>query len=439
MITNDLIEKIIICIISSMAISIFPVYYWHKLLNKKLNFKNKSIYISVILIALFGTLATLYLDSFTKMLIVALFMIIINYFLFSKDIKVSVASTLVSWFILMISELFLTTLIVILFPNLDPDNLSLTNLSVLNFTVFIFAFIISKFKIFFIIYKRLISITSNMRNKKLLSYTLIIISIICIFTVFSYYDWPVLLTLIVNSIISILYMVVIFQMFKAENNYQRIYGKYTNSLSSLKEYEQLMETQKIENHENKNQFLTIRTMILNNEKNVIEYIDSLVEEKIEFDEKILQKLSKIPEGGLRAIIYTKLNKIEKLKIDCDLYISKKVYGADLLRLGDSLMLDICKIIGVFLDNAIEAVQNLNDKEINIDMYMDGCYLYIEISNNYSGTIDINSIDEPGYTTKETGHGYGLSLVKDIINKNNLLENEKQLTNDYFTQILKIKM
>ena len=62
---------------------------------------------------------------------------------------------------------------------------------------------------------------------------------------------------------------------------------------------------------------------------------------------------------------------------------------------------------------------------------------IEISNSYNNIIDINKLDKRGYTSKGKQHGYGLSLVKEIINNNSLLSNEKRISKDIFTQVLKI--
>ena len=66
-------------------------------------------------------------------------------------------------------------------------------------------------------------------------------------------------------------------------------------------------------------------------------------------------------------------------------------------------------------------------------------LNITISNNYKGQIDLKRIDEEGYTTKNNEHGYGLSIVKDIVNNNKKIIVETKCNNDIFTQNLKVKM
>ena len=154
----------------------------------------------------------------------------------------------------------------------------------------------------------------------------------------------------------------------------------------------------------------------------------------------MRKTFKIPEGGLRAIIYGKLCKMDELRIKYSLDIARDVRTVDLINMDEEIVLNICKILGVFLDNAIEAVKNLKEKQITIEIYLMDGKLCIDITNNFEGKLELDKLDKEKYTTKGKNHGYGLSLVKQIINDNsNIFENEKSISRNTFTQKLKIKM
>ena len=234
-------------------------------------------------------------------------------------------------------------------------------------------------------------------------------------------------------------MSIVIYSFKTQNNYIKVYDKYNTTLNSLKEYEDILDRYKISNHENKNQLLTIRNMLPKTDKKIISYIDKIIENKLKDNEKAMAEACKIPAGGLRGLIYSKILVMKNSKINYILQISKTVKTVDLINLDDSLMLDICKVIGVYIDNAIEEVKKLKRKYINIEIYLEEKDLIISVSNNYVGMINLDKLEEKGYTSKGKDHGYGLSLTKEIIDSNKKLSNRKVITKDSFSQILKIKM
>lgn len=242
---------------------------------------------------------------------------------------------------------------------------------------------------------------------------------------------------LINSSLSIFTSVLVYTYLKTSNRYKVITEKYDLTMNTVLGYEKIIENNKISNHETRNQFRTIRNMTTN--KNLINYINSILNDNINDSEDILIEVSKIPSGGLRGLIYTKLLYMKENNINYELHVDKKVNVSRINKIESNCMVDICKIVGVFLDNAIEAVQKLDEKNITIELYVENKNLIISITNNFAGYIDAENLDKAGYTTKSSGHGYGLRLVKDIISKNERLENDREIYEDNFTQNLKIKM
>lgn len=103
--------------------------------------------------------------------------------------------------------------------------------------------------------------------------------------------------------------------------------------------------------------------------------------------------------------------------------------------------DASKIIGILLDNAIEAASDAEDKSVDIKMFENKRTKkkIIRIENTYKGTVDINKIYTKNYTSKtyEKGsHGLGLWSVKKVVEANDKI-NLITKVNDKFCQQVEI--
>ena len=242
---------------------------------------------------------------------------------------------------------------------------------------------------------------------------------------------------LVGSAISIFCAMFLFVYLKTNSSYKEVSEKYDLSLKSIEEYEKMIDNSKLNNHETRNQFMTIRNMSKN--KQITNYIDTLLDNKINDNEQLLSEVSRLPRGGIRGLIYSKLLDMQEKKINYNLLIDKKISITKFSKIEDNLIVDICKILGVFLDNAIEAVELLKEKDIVIEIYADKKDIVFSITNNFEGKLELDELSTTKYSTKGKGRGYGLSLVRDIINKSNKLENSTEIFEDNFTQNIKIKM
>ena len=247
------------------------------------------------------------------------------------------------------------------------------------------------------------------------------------------------LLMIINVGFTLFCFILVLYSFKTQSNYNKVSNKYDIAIKSLNNYEDMMNKYQIDNHENKNIIKAIGLMAINNKDNEIsKYVEAIVKEKYEINDKLLIQMSKIPSGGLRASIYSEILKIESCKIKYELNIDQQLKMIDLIELDHEIIIDICKIIGVIIDNAIEELNELKEKYMNISLYLENNFLNIKVSNNYESRIEIDKIFNEGYTTKGNSHGYGLALVKKIIESNSRLSVTTELSKEVFSQIISIK-
>lgn len=426
--------------VSCLILTLATFYMWSILLSKKLNFKSIRLYICALGVIFISLLNYYYSNAFIRMILLVIVFTIAVKCLFKENIKNSIITSIYSELILVISETIFALIITLVF-NMGSvqivENLFTSFLS--NVFIALISLIIIKLKFVKKFYNFINSTTDKLNEKHLILMSLFIIIFVNILEATLYYDIDYRYLLVFNTLLIVFCFLIIIYSFKNKNNYMKVYDKYNTTVNSLKEYEDILDKYRISNHENENQLLTIRNMLPEKDKKAISYIDNLVKTNIKDNGEVMFDVSKIPAGGLRGLIYSKVLEMKELNIDYELEISNSVKTVDLINIDDLLMLDICKVIGVYLDNAIQAVQNLNEKYINIEMYLDENDLVISILNNYSGQIMIDKIEQKGYTSKGKGHGYGLTLAKKIIDNNKKLSNEKGISRDSFSQTLKIKL
>ncbi len=444
MLENPTFFDVLLLGIGTFLTLLVTVFMWIKMSKETSSLEIKNIIIGLIIMLISISTMTIFMPKSIRMIFTILVLVSVNYLFFSKNIKNAIITVTISQLIIMTSEFVFAILGTILLNNTIQ---SLTNSAIgqtiINIGVSLISFIIFTITKNFKLYVSTIQSAQNIQKRELFTSVILLFALAITTTLASYLNWDSMLVLTINMIIVFIFIVLMLKFMNTKNNLDSISNKYETSITSLKEYETLINKNRINNHENKNQLLIIRSMLVDKTKKdkVIDYIDKLVDDKIKDNEKIMYKTAKIPEGGLRATIYSKLCKMDDLKIKYNLDISNDIRTADLIDLGDELTLNICKILGVFLDNAIEAVEHLRKKNIRIEIYIMDGNIHIEITNNFKGPIDIESIGKTGYTTKNgDNHGYGLSLVKQIIDENkHILENKTEINKDNFSQTLIIKM
>ena len=414
------------------------IIIWHKLLDKKINFKNWKLYITIIGIMILSIANYFIINNFVKIALITIIFMIFFAFLFKENVQKCIITPIFYQLIIMVSETIYALIITIFKIDINITIKSFDINMISNIFIAIISIIISYIKITKKIYKKLLNVTDKINKIQLSTFCIIIIIIANILSMIVYYQIKIQYLLIFNVSLTLLCCYIVFYVFKTQNKYNKVNDKYNIAINSLTDYEEMMKKYRINNHENKNLLLAVRAMIVNNEKDIPIYIDSIIKDKYNDNEKLLLKVNKIPSGGLRATIYSEILKIKDKKINYELIIDNNIKTIDLINIDTNTIIDICKILGVFIDNAIEEVSKIKNKHIGISLYINDNKLVIGVSNTYDKKIEVDKIYNEGYTTKGKGHGYGLSLVKKIIDGNNIFENKISINKSIFTQILCIQ-
>ena len=99
---------------------------------------------------------------------------------------------------------------------------------------------------------------------------------------------------------------------------------------------------------------------------------------------------------------------------------------------------LSRILGILLDNAIEASSESPDKIVNLSFQTFNDQQLIIIENTYlSKGISVKKIFEKNFTTKSENSGLGLWEIKKIINKKKNLNLQTKAGAEFFTQTLLI--
>ena len=142
----------------------------------------------------------------------------------------------------------------------------------------------------------------------------------------------------------------------------------------------------------------------------------------------------INNPAIYSILASKYYKADELGIKINLEIF-----LDLNTLKIKIY-ELTRILGILLDNAIEATLDCSEKVINVIMRKDDTHhrQLIIIENSYSNkNINLDKIFEKSYSTKPNNTGLGLWEVRQILKKNNNLNLYTTKDNKFFKQQLEI--
>lgn len=225
-----------------------------------------------------------------------------------------------------------------------------------------------------------------------------------------------------------------------ENKNLKLRFEYRKIFTFIKKYEKEIEKERIIKHKNKKQLIIIKDKILDKEDKdkIINYINDIIKEKNTFSQQEYVKFQYLPSNGIKSLFYFKVSNAKLKQINLSINISPSIREFNLEKLSTKQFKQLSLLIGVYLDNAIEASAKSEKKMLGIEIYKVENSIEIIITNTYSETIDKSKIGKEHYTTKGKGHGYGLSLARRILKHNKKISGLTEIRPDIYIQYIIIK-
>ncbi len=162
-------------------------------------------------------------------------------------------------------------------------------------------------------------------------------------------------------------------------------------------------------HDQANHLSVLEFMIKNNKNaEAYEYITEIQNDP---SYNINTSIFSIGNVALFAIISTKIEKAKRQGVEFTLNTAGTIGSIPHIK-----VYELCEIIGIYLDNAIEAAELSTKKNINMSVieYVDS--IDIKITNSCDEMPVMGMLKQNGYSTKGENRGNGLAIAEKILKK-----------------------
>lgn len=154
----------------------------------------------------------------------------------------------------------------------------------------------------------------------------------------------------------------------------------------------------------------------------------LIQKETELKTINLSKLQKIKILELKGLLAAKLIKASQQSIQVSLEMEDSIEQLPMDKL------DLTRMLGILLDNAIEATAPCKDPEIRVAFIKNkGITLLIIENTTENKHISLTDLNRSGFSTKGSGRGLGLHTLSEIIDKYDQVYQETTVMEGNFQQ------
>lgn len=233
----------------------------------------------------------------------------------------------------------------------------------------------------------------------------------------------------ISIIIELVFIAFLINYFCEKNKYISLNERFDDLFNYIQTIEDALDEEQLNIHEYKNQLTVIKNMTKENK--IKKYIDSLTGND-NVSTEWNSTLKKLPKGGFKGLLYYKCAQSKQKKLDILVDIDSNVRSI-FERMSLENTKTLSRLVGIYLDNAIEASVNTKEKSISVEIYLKHNKVNIVISNPFSEKIDLAKINKKGYSSKGRGRGRGLYFASKIAKNSNMFEVSNSIINNYYVQ------
>lgn len=248
----------------------------------------------------------------------------------------------------------------------------------------------------------------------------------------------ILLFFLINTGLLITVMMILIFVTAKSIQVEREKAEYQQMQIYLNELENQHKEVREFRHDYINVLLTMRNHV--EEKDAESLFSYLKEEIFPIGEQLqlknyqLSLLSNIEISEVKGILVSKVIQAQNLGIETLIDIPNTIHS---LSIGK---LDLCRVLGILLDNAIEESQNCVKPVIKIGFFgYEKRHLIIVENSSQENLPAISTMFQNGFSTKEGSHrGQGLAILQKLLNKTENAKLETVIKENFFMQKITIR-
>ena len=432
---NELLTKIIL-IPEAFLENFISMILFTTLLNITSNKKQKINY--VLVVSILGNIANLFIPNPIKSFVNIAIIFACIKILFKTNIIKTILGLIIPIFFAILSESIITK---VFSSIIDFNSITLTTTPIYRLSVTLLVQFVVFLMYLLIKYSKVqISLLENMSKKSKIIFIMnfilatIALAIQLLITGFYLERLPIYIVIFSNISLIAYFLLSLYSLSKTTQLEQT-----SLNLEQEKEYNRSLKSMQDELHGFRHDFSNILCTIggyvqVKDMDGLTKYYSQIQKDINKVNNLGALNPETINHPAVFALISSKYNRALENNIEMNINIF-----LDLNKLNMKIY-EFTRILGILLDNAIEAAKECDEKVINIEIIKDtnrNRQLLI-IENTYSNKdVDTDKIFEKKYSTKEGNSGLGLWEVRKILSKNTNLNLFTTKNKDFFKQQLEM--